>query len=117
MYYICDMRREWLYKPYVSFWRPKDAGYAFPLSWSGKYTLERVVSQPHYYWHRNTKTFTRFPILCSVVDGLAVSPKPGTIDGDAGPVIWMNKNTRMTLRAAMLPLSRATLSLQKCGDA
>lgn len=107
LFYICDMRREWLYKPYVSFWRPDDAGYAYPLSWSGKYTLERVESQRDYYWHRNTKTFTRFPILCSEVDRIAVPPKPKTIDGDTGPVIWNNKNTRATLRASMLAIPDA----------
>lgn len=104
LYYICDMRREWLYKPYVSFWRPDDAGYAYPLSWAGRYTMERIQSMPDYYWHRNTKSFTRFPILCSEVERIATAPKPDTIDGDAGPVVWMNKNARATLRAAMLRL-------------
>jgi len=79
-------------------------GYAYPLAWAGKYTLERLKQIPNYYWQRNTKTYTRFPVPCEEVDRLAVDPKPGTIDGDSGPVIWMNKNTRATLRAAMLPV-------------
>jgi len=107
LYYICDMRREWLYKPYVSFWRPDDAGYCYPLTWAGKYKIERIASQLGYYWHRNTKSFTRFPILCEEVDRIAVAPKPKTIDGDVGPVVWMNKNTRATLRAAMLRIRDA----------
>lgn len=104
LYYICDMRRKWLYKPYVSFWRPDDAGYAYALSWAGKYTLERVASNPVYYFSQYSRTFTRFPILCSEVDKFAAAPRPGTIDGDAGPVIWMNKDMRAALRAMRLVL-------------
>lgn len=104
LYYICDLRSVWLYKPYVSFWRPDDAGYCYPLSWAGKYRMERIASQRYYYWERNTKSWLRFPIPCEAVDQIAVAPKPKTIDGDAGPVVWMNKNTRATLRASMLRL-------------
>lgn len=104
LFYICDMRHEWLYRPYVSFWRHDDKGYCYPLSWAGKYSLDRIRSLPDYYWQKNTKSFIRFPILCDAVDKIAVDPKLGTIDGDASPVVWMNKNTRATLRASMLLL-------------
>lgn len=104
LYYICDMRREWLKKPYVSFWRHEDAGYCYPLSWAGKYAMERVASQRNYYWSRNTKAFTRFPVPCLIVDQIGIEPIPKTIDGDAGPVVLMNKAVRAFLRASMLDL-------------
>jgi hypothetical protein len=107
LYYICDMRPEWLTKPYVSFWRPDDAGYAYPLSWAGKYTLERIRDQTDYYYCRNTRSFTRFPILCSKVERFASAPAPKTVDGDAGPVLYMSKTMRAALRSAMLPLPDA----------
>ncbi len=105
LYYVCDLRREWLKKPYVSFWRAKAAGYAFPLSWSGKYTIDELKAEPDYYWHREGRGFDRFPVPCSDVDYYGAAPAPKTIDGNAGPVIWMNKNTRALLRSLMLPLT------------
>lgn len=110
LFYICDMRSEWQRKPYVTFWRPSDAGYAFPLSWSGQYTLDRIFSQPGYYWAKNTRGFYRFPILCSSVDRLGSAPIPGTVDGDAGPIIHNTKSMRSALRAAAVAIPASALS-------
>jgi hypothetical protein len=113
LYYICDLRRDWLRNPYVTFWRPADAGYTYPLAWAGQYTLERLQSQPGYYWQKLTKTFARFPILCSEVERIAIAPRPKTIDGDTGPVVWMNKDNRAALRAAMLPPPSARMTTRQ----
>ena len=36
-------------RPYISFWRPADAGYAWPLSWSGRYERSRILAHLDYY--------------------------------------------------------------------
>jgi hypothetical protein len=99
-YYIADMRPEWRTKPYVTFWRPKNAGYAFPLSWSGRYSEETVISGGDYYTERNGRSLIRFAVPIEAVDGLATSPRPGDIDGDAGPVVVNNDFNRRRLRKA-----------------
>lgn len=107
LYYICDLRSEWRKKPCVTFWRPKNCGYAFSLPWSGKYTLAEVMAQPHYYWERPygkpRGAYLRFPILCSEVDKYGAEPTPNMIDGDVGPIVWKVPRIVRALRAAMLP--------------
>lgn len=104
LFYICDMRPAWNYRPYISFWRPDNAGYCYPLSWAGKYDLARILSAPDYYYQRNSRSYTQFAIPCAAVDAVAGRPMPGTIDGDTGPVIIMSKATRANLRAAIFVL-------------
>lgn len=105
-FYICDLRLSWRHKKFVTFWRPNDCGYAFPLPWAGKYTLQDVLEDIGYYWGRNSLSkkspFIRFPVPCSAVDAIAVTPPPGVIDGDVGPVVPMTAETRRYLRANML---------------
>ncbi|WP_398480899.1 hypothetical protein [Tardiphaga sp.] len=102
LFYICDMRKEWLRKPYITFWRPSNAGYAYPLSWAGKYDLDEMAAAARYYWIKNTRGLVRFPILCRVAELYGVPPGPGMVDGDAGPVIPNTKQLRATLRAAAM---------------
>ena len=99
-YYIADMRPEWRGKPYITFWRPKDAGYAFPLPWSGRYSEETVISGGSYYTKREGRSLIRFAVPIEVVDGLATAPRPRDIDGDAGPVVVNNDFNRRKLRKA-----------------
>ncbi len=111
LYYICDLRPEWRAKPCVTFWRPKNCGYAFPLPWSGKYTLAEVSAKPDYYWARPYDkpkgALYRFPILCSVVDKFGCAPTPHLIDDDVGPVVWKTPRIVRALRYAALPLPQA----------
>lgn len=87
LYYIVAINKTMPGDPYVCFWRPDNGGYSCPLSWSGKYTAEKVQTYPGYY-HNGEGTLA---VRCEVVDALGVAPKPHTIDGDAGPVV---NNTR-----------------------
>lgn len=107
-FYIIDMRPEWSRKPYITVWRPDDAGYAYPLSWGGKYSKETVDAAPGYYCNRGAcasgqprKRLTRFPVPCDVVEALAIpKPTPRIIDGDTGPVLVNDAKTRAALRKA-----------------
>lgn len=102
-FYIVDVREEWRRKPYITVWRPDDAGYAFPLAWAGRYTAERINEHPSYYHkHRygSTRVLERYPVPCAVVELHAVAPSPGIIDGDAGPVLPNTGKVRAALRRA-----------------
>ncbi len=102
-FYIVDVRSEWLGKPYITVWRPDNAGYAYPLSWAGKYTRAQIDERPRYYHKRrdgHKRTLDRFPVPCAVVDALAIKPAPKIIDGDAGPVVPNLAPIRAALRKA-----------------
>lgn len=99
-YYIVDVRPEWRRKPYITLWRPNDAGYAFPLPWAGKYDRARVDANPDYYATKEDARFIRFPVPCEAVERLGVNPAPRMIDGDAGPVIPNTAKVRTALRHA-----------------
>lgn len=105
-YYIADMRREFRGNPYVTFWRPKNNGYAYPLSWAGKYTEGTVAEGGSYYTTRDGRTLARCAVPVSMADKIATDPGPGMIDGNAGPVVVNNvENRRKLRRAAFLPQS------------
>lgn len=95
---ICDLRPEWNWRPYVSFWRPKNANYAYPLVWAGDYTEDEVMAAGRYYTTVEDGKLIRFPILRSVVEPMAIAPDRGHIDGDTGPVIRNDARTRAKLR-------------------
>ncbi len=82
-YYIVSLKHTRREDRYISFWRDRDAGYAYPLSWAGQYDAERVLERPQYYHNQDTTIAVR----CELVDALGVAPIPGLIDGDAGPVV------------------------------
>lgn len=112
LFYIVDLRPKWSRNPYVSFWRPKDAGYCYPLSWAGKYTAERVAEGGDYYTYKEWtsekgpgRLFTRFPVRCSDIEALVaeVGGPPdtegrGRVDGNAGPVLRQSGAMRNRLR-------------------
>lgn len=95
---ICDLRPEWASRPYVTFWRPKNANYAYPLSWAGDYSEAEVMEGGTYYAAYEAGHLIRFPVERSDVEALAVDPAPGIIDGDAGPVIRNTAAMHRTLR-------------------
>jgi hypothetical protein len=72
---------------YITVWRPDNCGYAWPLSWAGKYPLEKVMANLHYY---NTGT-ANIAVPCEVLDAMAVNPDKGDIDGNKGPVVLNNR--------------------------
>ena len=106
-FYICDLRPEWSKQWAVTFWRPANAGYAYPLSWSGKYDRETVMERGAYYHQREGGKLTRFPVPCSVADALATEPPRGMIEDDAGPIVRNTKEHRAKLRAAGRAILRA----------
>lgn len=106
---ICDLRPEWNRRPYVSFWRPKNANYAYPLVWAGDYTEAEVMAGGSYYTTFEDGKLIRFPILRSLVEPLAVPPAPGRIDGDTGPVIVNTIGMQEKLRS--VAYERAVLAV------
>jgi hypothetical protein len=117
-FYIVDLRPEWRRLPYVTLWRPDDAGYCYSIPWAGKYTLDRVRQAGAYYVKRlkpgdryfdkrpvSRSTWYRFPVRCAAANKMAQpEPAPGIIDGDVGPVLPNTAEMRRKLlRAAYLP--------------
>ena len=97
-YYIADLRPEWRANPYITFWRAGNRGYAYPLSWAGRYGQAELIEAINYYWKRDGQTLIRFAVHCTAVDRLSIAPAPGVIDGDAGPVVPNNAAARKRLR-------------------
>lgn len=44
-FFIVDLRPEWRGNPYVTLWRPDDAGYAYPLPWAGRYSKAQDMTE------------------------------------------------------------------------
>jgi hypothetical protein len=83
---------------YITIWRPDDRGYAYPLSWAGRYTRERIMSHLGYY----NDGYSNITVPCEVLERLAVDPRKGDIDGDAGPVIENTRENWKTILAAVV---------------
>jgi hypothetical protein len=82
-YFIASVAHTQKADRYITFWRAENKGYAWPLSWSGKYSEEAVLQNMEYYndgWHT-------IAVPADVVEKLAVGPGKGTVDNDAGPVV------------------------------
>lgn len=88
LYYVVSVKHTRRDQDYITVWRPDDKGYAWPLSWAGKYT-EAQINDGLDYYHNG---FDSFAIPCGAMDALAVPPQPGAIDNNAGPVVL---NTRL----------------------
>jgi len=102
-YYIVDVRADFRGNPFITVWRPNNAGYAYPLSWAGHYDRAIVDEQPNYYHqlrYGTKRALERFPVLCSVAHRFATEPPRGMIDGDAGPVLRNTPQIRAALRKA-----------------
>ena len=85
-FYIVSVKWSRRTDKYITFWRPDDKGYAYPLSWSGKYSADNVMAHLGYY--NNGDDTIAVPV--EIVDPLSVAPEPGWIDNDAGPVVKSN---------------------------
>jgi hypothetical protein len=101
-YYIADLRPEWSRRPCISFWRDKNAGYAYPLPWSGRYDEPTVRAGGTYYTRQEGRSLVRFAVPCDVVDSLGVPTPPKTVDNDVGPVVMNTGVNRTALRRARL---------------
>lgn len=100
-YYIVDVRREFSRNRYITLWRPNNAGYSYPLPWSGRFTLTEVEAHGSYYYSRrygSKRVLDRYPVPCEIVDQLGASPRPGDIDDNCGPVVFNTKANRDVLR-------------------
>ena len=102
-FFIVDVREGYKGNPYITLWRPGNAGYAYPLSWAGRYTRAEIEDRPGYHYRKRdgkTRTLDRFPVPCAVAERHAVAPATGLIDGDAGPVLPNTAEVRSALRRA-----------------
>lgn len=86
-FYIASLKHTRRDNAYITFWRPDNCGYAWPLPWSGKYADERVLLDQDYY----NNGYDTIAVPCEMVDALAVPPVSGTVDNDAGPVVLNNR--------------------------
>ena len=96
-FYIVSLKHTRRDNQYITVWRPDDCGYAWPLSWAGKYTEGAVKAMPGYY-HSGCSAIA---VPCSVLDEMAVETIPGTIDGDAGPVVMNNRANWLRILRSM----------------
>lgn len=102
---ICDLRAEWSWRPYVTFWRPNNANYAYPLSWAGDYTESQVIEGGRYYTTKEGgRSLIRFAVERRIAEAMATAPQRGHIDGDTGPVVLNTADNRRKLRAAAFRL-------------
>lgn len=97
-YFIVSAKHTKKTDKYVTFWRPDNAGYCWPLSWAGRYTSAVIEGSPDYY----NNVCDSFCVPCEEVMKIAISPEPNTVDGDAAPVVQNNKDNWARLRAASL---------------
>ena len=100
-FYIVDIRAQWDGQKYITFWRPNNSNYAWPLPWAGRYSKETVDGNGWYYCNTNgSKKLVRFPVACKDVDAMAQdTPDPGDIDGNVGPVLRKTKKVERKLRS------------------
>lgn len=82
-FYIVSVMHTLRRDRYITVWRPNDSGYAYPLSWAGKYSESNVRENLSYY----NSGCSNVAVPCHVLDYLAIPPMPGVIDNDAGPVV------------------------------
>lgn len=88
-FYIVSVQHTRRRDRYITFWRPNDRGYAYPLSWAGKYGRDTILGNLDYY-HQGTDTLA---VDAGAIEKIAVDPKPDTIDGNAGPVVLNSKKS------------------------
>jgi len=104
-FYIVDVRKDFDGNPYITLWRPGNAGYAYPLPWAGRYTRAEIEGRPGYHYRKRdgkARALDRYPVPCDVAERHAVAPAKGLVDGDAGPVLPNTAGVRAALRRARL---------------
>ena len=96
--YIVSVKHTKRRDQYITVWRPNDSGYAYPLSWAGRYAEDLVLTKLGYY----NSGCSAVAVPCEVLDRMAVPPSPGMIDGDAGPVVFNNAKSWRAIRASVI---------------
>lgn len=96
-FYVVSLKHTHREHLYITFWRPDHCGYAWPLSWAGRYSESHVREHLDYLNCGYTVC-----VPCDVVDPLAVEPVKGYIDGNAGPVVPNNLENWKQLLAAVI---------------
>lgn len=97
-YYVVSVKHTKRCDLYVTVWRPNDCGYAYPLSWAGKYEEDLVLAKLGYY----NSGCSAVAVPCEVLDRLGVSPSPGMVDGNVGPVVLNNAATWRAIKANVI---------------
>lgn len=113
-YFIVDIRHDWRKQKYITFWRPNNSYYAWPLSLAGRYDKSVVDSEPSYYCNTNGgKSLVCFPVACEIVEAMVLTaPDSGDIYGNAGPVLRNSEKVRRKLRAeAYIPQGAVTTAV------
>lgn len=87
LFYVISLKWTKRDTPYITVWRPNDCGYAWPLSWAGRYEEDTILGNREYY-HRGDDTMA---IACELLDEMAVEPAKGMVDGNVGPVVMNTK--------------------------
>lgn len=85
-FYVISVTHTQREHQYITVWRPDDKGYAWPLSWAGRYPHERILASLDYYHGGGNVA-----VPCNLLDEIAVPPTPKTVDNDAGPVVLNTK--------------------------
>ena len=106
MYYLIDLREKNNRNPYITFWRPNDAGYCYPIPWAGEYTEERIIEGDDYYTRRrwqvrtgaDTGIWESIAVRTDLIKPFCIEPAYGMIDGNIGPVIANTGKIRTALR-------------------
>ncbi|PTW53551.1 hypothetical protein C8N35_1166 [Breoghania corrubedonensis] len=99
-YFIADLRASFRRNPFITFWRPNNEGYTYPLVWAGRYSAEDVRSGGEYYTKCEGNTLARCAVPCDAVFWIAGEPARGLVDGDVGPVMPNTPNFRGYLRVS-----------------
>ena len=108
-YFIVNLSHLHREHSYVTVWRPDNAGYAWPLSWAGRYPESQVRASLAYY-----NSGSNVAVPCEVLEALAVAPGPGMVDNDAGPVVPSNAlNWKRILRSVIGPVSYRMVPVYK----
>lgn len=93
-YCIASIRHTRREHRYITFWRPDDKGYAWPLPWAGRYSAERVLAELSYYNNGERSIAVR----AEAAEALGEPPQSGDVDGDVGPVV---RNTAANWKALL----------------
>lgn len=86
LFYVVNVSHGNRERKYISVWRPENKGYAYPLSWAGRYSRAQIEGSLYYF-----NGGENVSVPCAVLDAVAVSPEAGQVDGDAGPVVANTK--------------------------
>lgn len=88
LYYVIDVRPEWLCRPYISLWGAKNSGYYYTLApgYAGLYTRESLDPGYHYKIRYGCRrALDRFPVPREVCERLASEPDRTGRHGIEGP--------------------------------